>query len=390
MGWRSGLESALALLNSESGRCLFVLVELLLNVMFIHHGPFHAIDWKAYMDQIEMIEAGEHDYMKIKGRTGPLVYPGGHVWLHWLLYWLTGGGKAILLCQALFLVVQVLTSTFVTSLYWRYVPQPFVTCCMFLFTVRCRNVYVNGLFNDCWAMLFVYMAMWLAVRHSRWTLGLLAYSTAVSIKMSALLFAPGMAAAAFCAAGSFSKLVRWSVPAAVLQILAGGVFLIKHPLSYVHRSFELDRQFFHFLSHNFKWLPKDIFFSRAFQISLLTFHVGLLVFLCAHRRWLSTRPSDKQALLAIIFVSNFVGICFCRSLHYSFYSWYFHTLPFLVSYAGWPWLMRYAYLIIVELCWNVWTPYRGDNQDGTCASPKASLVLTCCHAVLLMSILLRR
>lgn len=29
-------------------------------------------------------------------------------------------------------------------------------------------------------------------------------------------------------------------------------------------------------------------------------------------------------------VSNFVGICFARTLHYQFYCWYFHSLPYLL------------------------------------------------------------
>lgn len=349
-----------------------------------------AIDWKAYMDQIRIIQGGEWDYLKILGRTGPLVYPGGHVWLHWLLHGLTQGGSNIILCQIIFLLVQVANSFFVTSLCWSYVPQPFAASLVFLITVRCRNVYVNGLFNDCWEMLLVYCAIWLAVSRSRWVLALLVYSGAVSIKMSALLFAPGLAAAAYCAAGSFSKLVQWSLPAAGLQLVAGLPFLISHPWSYLHRSFELDRQFFHFLSHNFKWLPKGVFFSPWFQASLLCAHVSVLVYLGVGQQWLETKAHERMKLLMIILVSNFVGICFCRSLHYSFYSWYFHTLPFIVSWIEWPWLVRCVFLVAVELCWNVWTPYRGEDQDGTCASPKASFVLTCLHIWLLSAILLRQ
>jgi len=32
------------------------------------------IDWKAYMQEVEGFLGGEHDYVKLRGDTGPLVY----------------------------------------------------------------------------------------------------------------------------------------------------------------------------------------------------------------------------------------------------------------------------------------------------------------------------
>lgn len=45
---------------------------------------------------------------------------------------------------------------------------------------------------------------------------------------------------------------------------------------------------------------------------------------------LNTQPQ----IVLILFTSNFIGMCFSRSLHYQFYVWYFHTLPYLLWNGG--------------------------------------------------------
>jgi hypothetical protein len=58
---------------------ILLVLELLLDLYFLHHGPLHPIDYPTYLVQTRQIRLGERDYAQIYGPTGPLVYPGGHV-----------------------------------------------------------------------------------------------------------------------------------------------------------------------------------------------------------------------------------------------------------------------------------------------------------------------
>ena len=48
----------------------------------------------------------------------------------------------------------------------------------------------------------------------------------------------------------------------------------------------------------------------------------------------STRGFLLTTSFTPLFVSNFVGVCFARTLHYQFYSWYFHSLPLMLWTAS--------------------------------------------------------
>ncbi|XP_060654213.1 lethal(2)neighbour of Tid protein [Drosophila nasuta] len=82
-----------------------------------------------------------------------------------------------------------------------------------------------------------------------------------------------------------------------------------------------------------------------------------------------------QLALLPFFLSNFIGVACARSLHYQFYVWYFHTLPYLVWSTPYSLGVRYLLLGIIEYCWNT---YPSTNVS--------SIALHLCHLVLLVGV----
>lgn len=90
---------------------ILLVLELLLNLYFLHHGPLHPIDYPTYLVQARQFRLGERDYAKIYGPTGPLVYPGGHVILFSMFERLFGikgdvNWSGYLPAQWIFLILQ--------------------------------------------------------------------------------------------------------------------------------------------------------------------------------------------------------------------------------------------------------------------------------------------
>lgn len=86
---------------------------------------------------------------------------------------------------------------------------------------------------------------------------------------------------------------------------------------------------------------------------------------------------DRATQLALlpIFTSNFIGIVCARSLHYQFYVWYFHSLPYLTWFTEYTTSLKFLLLILIEFCWNTY-PSTGVS----------SLILHTCHIIILVGI----
>lgn len=86
---------------------------------------------------------------------------------------------------------------------------------------------------------------------------------------------------------------------------------------------------------------------------------------------------DKAVQLAIvpIFLANFIGVVCARSLHYQFYVWYFHSLPYLTWFTDYNISLKFLILGLIEFAWNTYP-----------STDLSSLLLHVSHIILLIGI----
>ncbi|KAF3675120.1 Dol-P-Man:Man(5)GlcNAc(2)-PP-Dol alpha-1,3-mannosyltransferase [Capsicum annuum] len=379
------LPFAIALLVADS-----ILVALI-----IAYVPYTKIDWDAYMSQVTGFLEGERDYSNLKGDTGPLVYPAGFLYIYSAIQYVTGG--QVYPAQILFGFLYIMDLAIVLFVYLKTNVVPWWALSLLSLSKRVHSIFVLRLFNDCFATTLLHAAL-VSIIFQKWHLGLVIFSGAVSIKMNVLLYAPPLLllmVKAMDIIGVISALAG----AALVQIVIGLPFILSHPASYISNAFNLGRVFIHFWSVNFKFVPEDIFVSKAFALSLLVAHLSLLL-VFAHYRWCKhegglfavvhakviqlklrvtqRNPSSTNKVLqtdhivTTMFVGNFIGIICARSLHYQFYSWYFYCLPYLLWKTPFPTVLRLLLFAAVEFCWNVFP-----------SNIYSSVVLLCVHVIIL-------
>lgn len=163
-----------------------------------------------------------------------------------------------------------------------------------------------------------------------------------------------------------------------------------------------------------KWLPPSIFYSSAFHVLLQLCHLGLLAVFAYF--FLTSASSDQLVLpkvrplsartiapdresprgtITFLATMHFAGIAFAKSLHYSFYIWYFHTLPILYSAAHIPWLARPLLATLLEVSWNQWYSYKGRLANGSvdqlnsCGSWRGGLGIFVAHMTMVVMLIRR-
>eukprot|EP01095_Lingulamoeba_sp_RSL-Kostka_P000131 TRINITY_DN10238_c0_g1_i1.p1 TRINITY_DN10238_c0_g1~~TRINITY_DN10238_c0_g1_i1.p1 ORF type:complete len:433 (+),score=81.54 TRINITY_DN10238_c0_g1_i1:27-1325(+) len=364
--------------------------ELVLNYLIVTKISYTEIDWIAYMQEVKGVIDGDYNYSNLRGDTGPLVYPGGFVWIYTILYYVTSEGTNILLGQYIFIGLYMVFMTILFLLYKQANVGPAWIILLLCVSRRIHSIFVLRLFNDCFAMIFLYFSLLLFCK-KKWWLGSFFYSFALSIKMNILLYAPAVGLMLVKQFG-FVKTVPHLMFMALIQIVAGLPFLLTFPKEYFNGAFNFSRQFMYKWTVNLKFLPEETFLSKELATGLLVGNL-LVLLIFAWFKWcksengifnviISKLPYNNKSstlspshIVAVCFSCNFVGIIFARSLHYQFYVWYYHTLPLLLWLTPYPTIVRLILLGLIEFVWNIYpmTSY-------------GSLILVFCHFVILIGL----
>ena len=142
------------------------------------------------MQQVAQYAKGERDYIKLYGDTGPLVYPAAHVYIYRILYAMTDQGRDIRLGQYIFIGLYLATLWIVMQCYRLAKVPPYVFPLLVL-SKRLHSIFLLRLFNDGFAIFFLFLAIYCYQRRL-WSLGSVAFSLGLAVKMSLLLALPAV------------------------------------------------------------------------------------------------------------------------------------------------------------------------------------------------------
>lgn len=143
---------------------------------------------------------------------------------------------------------------------------------------RVHSLHALRLFNDTISTLLLNASLLIflsSVRHKNHIASFI-YSASVSVKMNTLLYAPAFLLIYLQSSSLVQTFVSLSICAGV-QLVLGYPFLSTYPVSYLRKSFELDRVFLYKWTVNLKFLPENVFVSRSLSLLLLSGHIAFLV-----------------------------------------------------------------------------------------------------------------
>ncbi|KAF4549069.1 ALG3-like protein [Elsinoe fawcettii] len=362
---------------------LLLLANAVLTAGVIWKIPYTEIDWTTYNQQIALYLSGERNYAKITGSTGPLVYPAMHVHIYRLLHSVTSQGADVRLAQIIFAALYLATLAVVMQCYRLSRVPPWVYPLLIL-SKRLHSIYVLRLFNDCFAVFFLWACIYL-LQTGRYRAGALAYSLGLGVKMSLLLALPAVGFVLYMAQGAGGALGS-AVVMVQYQVLVAWPFVAKFPREYIGRAFEFGRRFEWKWTVNWRWVGREVFEDERFATALLAGHVVVLGSFVVGK-WMRhagvgvgevvgslLRPMSgakmktiqakvtPEFVLTSILTANVIGMLFARSLHYQFYSWLVWGTPYLLWRSGQSPLAVVGAWVGQEVAWNIYPSTRNSSM----------------------------
>ncbi|KAL5529217.1 hypothetical protein ACEPAG_5191 [Sanghuangporus baumii] len=348
---------------------LVVLGDVALTQLITRFVPYTEIDWETYMYHIDLYLNGERNYSAITGPTGPLVYPAGHVYIHEKLYEATSSGLNIPLAQQIYGALYIISLGLTCAIYLNAGGLPNWVLLFLPLSKRLHSIYSLRMFNDCWAVVGAQAAI-LALQGGYYTMGCVLFSLAISVKMSVLLYMPGLLIILLQQRGAVQSILH-VFTMVLFQLILGWPFLSEYPWEYIAGAFDLSRVFLFKWTVNWRFLGEEFFLKPIWAKALLLGHVCVLLAF-AHFRWCRgeggllrvvskalqkpwtpVRPLTADYVTTVLWTSNLIGIVFARSLHYQFYSWYAQQIPFLAWRTRYPLVMKAGIICCIEYAWNV-------------------------------------
>ncbi|EXJ84841.1 hypothetical protein A1O3_05515 [Capronia epimyces CBS 606.96] len=358
--------------------------------------PYTEIDYTTYMVQVRMFIDGERRYGKITGPTGPLVYPALHLYIYTALYYLTDEGTNILRAQIIFAGLYLLSLAVVFACYRRVGAPPWLLVPLAL-SKRMHSIFLLRLFNDGWATLALWFAIYLLHRR-QWRTGALVWGLGLGVKMTILLAAPAVGLVVLQGSG-LKDGISSGLSVLLLHLVLAMPFLGGDAgAQYFHRAFDFGRQFLYKWTVNWRFVGLGVFVSRSFAVSLLILHVTLLLAF-VQIRW--TKPSSTGLLdfikkytgliregeavriskrITPIFVmdavlgSVVIGMLCARSLHYQFFAYLGWASPYLLWRAGGGPVWVLVNWAVQEYSWLV---YPSTNTSSTLVVAELAVQVMC-------------
>ncbi|KAL9648031.1 hypothetical protein ABK040_012085 [Willaertia magna] len=359
------------------------------------------------MQEVKGFLNGDWNYKNLHGQTGPLVYPSLFVYIYSILYKLTN--EDILYGQYLFLIFYLILLFILLIIYSKYSNfknenKIYLIILMLIISKRIHSIFILRMFNDCISMIFLYLSIF-SICLNKFNFSLFFYSCALGIKMNILLFFPAIGILLTLKFGLFLALIKIFLFILLPQIIFSLPFLYENYLNYLNLAFDFKREFNFKWTVNFRFLGEELFKSKLLAKYLLILHfLFLLIFIFTKYLKLNlfipllfknfnlkNKKLNPHYILYIMFTSNFIGICFSRSLHYQFYIWYFHSLPFLLFEIPFiklfknnslnnliNYLFRFIILLSIEYVWNVYP-----------STFYSSIILHICHFIILIGLLIK-